>query len=106
MAFPVPDALIRRRDMFKSALFAATFTLLIAGCTTTPETATEQVPSFTERVPSGIHNCLTTGTHIQSRERGCAYAAGRSYSKEEVDSTGATNAAAALRALDPTITSR
>jgi hypothetical protein len=83
--------------MIKPALLVVTC-ILVAGCSNTPEV-------FTETTPSGINNCLTTGTHIVSRQRGCSYAAGRSYSRADVEATGATTAGA-LVALDPAITSR
>ena len=83
--------------MIKPALLVVTG-ILVVGCSNTPEV-------FTETTPSGINNCLTTGTHIVSRQRGCSYAAGRSYSRAEVEATGATTAGA-LVALDPAITSR
>jgi hypothetical protein len=83
--------------MLKPALLVVTC-ILVAGCSNTPEV-------FTETTPSGINNCLTTGTHIVSKQRGCSYAAGRSYSRADVEATGATTAGA-LVALDPAITSR
>ncbi len=50
-------------------------------------------------------HCLTqTGSRLMSRDRAgrkCAAATGRSYTADELWQTGATNAAEALRLLDP-----
>ena len=50
-------------------------------------------------------NCIQeTGTRIKRRDgNGCNGLAGRSYSKEDIDSTGASDAGDALRLLDPSI---
>ena len=48
--------------------------------------------------------CLTqTGTRIPARRKECA-AVGRSYTQDQILTTGATTAADALRLLDPSIT--
>jgi len=52
-------------------------------------------------------NCLQhTGSRLiraDSKGRKCANAAGRSYSKEDIDRTGATDLRDALRKLDPSV---
>ncbi len=52
-------------------------------------------------------NCLKqTGSRViraDSRGRKCANGPGRSYTKEDLDRTGATDLAEALRKLDPSI---
>jgi hypothetical protein len=48
--------------------------------------------------------CLTqTGTRIPAKRKECV-AFGRSYTQDQIRTTGATTAAAALRLLDPSIT--
>ena len=52
-------------------------------------------------------SCLRhTGSRLIGRDRGdrkCATAAGRAYSREDLDRTGSTDLADALRRLDPAI---
>ncbi len=50
-------------------------------------------------------NCVTeTGSRIKRKDKnGCNGFAGRSYDKEELDRTGATNIGDALQMLDPSI---
>lgn len=53
-------------------------------------------------------NCLRhTGSLIQARDRSgkrdCKPAVGRAYTRDDIDSTGATNIADALRRLDPAV---
>jgi hypothetical protein len=52
-------------------------------------------------------NCLRhTGSRLIDRTRGerkCAMASGRAYSREDLDRTGSTDLADALRRLDPAI---
>lgn len=52
----------------------------------------------------GDRTCLReTGTRIRYRDGRCSAAAGRSWSRDDLLSTGRTNVVDALRALDPSI---
>jgi hypothetical protein len=59
-------------------------------------------PTTPASTPSScVHD---TGTRIKSATNGCSISPGHSYSKEELDRTGRTTAAGALRNLDPSLT--
>jgi hypothetical protein len=53
-------------------------------------------------------NCIRyTGSHISRREKDkCTGAVGRSYDREDIERTGATDIGQALQRLDPSITVR
>jgi hypothetical protein len=85
--------------MRKPALMLMIFSMVAAGCSSNPQ-------RFAETTPSRLNSCLTTGSHIASKQRSCTFATGRSYSKEDINATGAATTAGALVALDPAITSR
>lgn len=105
-------------------LFAAVFGLAFAASaqTATPastqdevstNTATAAVPVDADKSTEGKQeitdsNCLKqTGSRIAPRAdkqgRKCVNAPGRAYSKEDLDRTGATGIADALRRLDPSV---
>lgn len=81
--------------------------------TTADDGATAIGTSATDNVNN--RNCLQdTGSRITAsanakarkagkKERECANSPGRSYSKEDIDRTGQTDTASALRQLDPSI---
>ncbi len=73
--------------------------------------ATTTVRSTVAEQDSADHFCLReTGSHVRVKPKGshdraveCANAPGRSYSRAEIDRSGATSTADALRRLDPSI---
>jgi len=84
------------------ALFLGTCTAaLLAGCAAAPR-APDTIVSSTARAPR--FNCLTTGTRITLKEGECSNVAGRVFSQDDLQRTGATNPAEALRLLDPSFT--
>jgi hypothetical protein len=80
-------------DIRSSAVLAAG--LLLVGCTAS--TVKPQPPAAARN-----DRACVTGTRIPTSEP-CA-SAGRVYSDKDIQSTGATTAAGALRLLDPSIT--
>lgn len=85
--------------MLKPALIGA-FLAMAAGCATTPDNR------FVESATPAANHCIATGTHIASKQRNCPMPAGRSYSKEDVQGTGASTSAEALVKMDPAISVR
>lgn len=86
---------------FASALLAAT---LLTGCATSPTSG----PARDARPPASanVASCgPTTASRIPASAGSCR-AAGRTYSGDDIDSTGKTNAADALAILDPAISVR
>ncbi len=82
-----------KRTFAGGALLAA---LSICGCATT-----NTPPKNTAAVPP---SCLTsTGSRITAGPDSCS-AWGRTYSRTDIDQTGKTTLAGALRSLDPSIT--
>jgi hypothetical protein len=74
--------------------------LVLFGCAATPQNPSK--PAATAATQDS--NCLTeTGSRIPSHKAGCR-GYGRSYSSEDIDRTGSTNAGDALSLLDPSIT--
>lgn len=62
------------------------------------------VPAASEAATATDRTCLRhTGTRIRYRDGRCLSVSGRSWSREELLSTGHTDVAQALRALDPSI---
>ena len=74
--------------------------LVLFGCAATPQNPGSKPPaSAAIKDP----NCLTeTGSHVESKSSCRGY--GRSYSYEDIQRTGQTQAADALGLLDPSIT--
>ena len=112
-----------RTTSIRLPLFAAVFGLAFAASaqTATPP-ATQDEVSASGAAPAAADtdklieakkeiadsNCLEqTGSRISPRAdkggRKCVNAPGRSYSKEDLDRTGATDLADALRRLDPSV---
>lgn len=89
--------------MFKPFLLGLYATVVAAGCAATSQThLAADTQQLTSRAPD--RTCLkSTGTRIQLNEDQCAFVTGRSYSNEDIDSTGAFTTAEALRMLDPSI---
>jgi hypothetical protein len=73
--------------------------LVLCGCAATSQT-TKPAASAAVKDP----NCLTdTGDRISAGKPPCR-GFGRSYSKDDIDRTGLTNAGDALAVLDPSVT--
>lgn len=71
----------------------------------------ENIVITSENVETAAGNeagCIrTSGTHLKQRDaKGCTGAPGQSYSREQIDRTGANNTADALKALSPRVTVR
>jgi hypothetical protein len=72
--------------------------LVLFGCAATPQSK----PAATAAMKDP--NCLTeTGSHVSAGKAACR-GFGRSYSHDDIDRTGLTNAGDALAVLDPSIT--
>jgi hypothetical protein len=81
--------------MFRTFLLCAGFAALGA-CASGP------AANSGAKTAANDPNCLSTASRIKQP---CAdSAAGRSYSREDLDRTGHTNAGAALQQLDPSVT--
>jgi len=70
--------------------------LALAGCATTPETRFSGTASEARAA-----DCIQTGTRIRLTEGECSLSPGRSYSQEELQSTGGMTVVESLRKLDP-----
>lgn len=113
-----------RTTSIRIPLFALVFGLAFAASAQTPtpaatqdevaaNTAAAAVPADADKPIDGNKdvtdsNCLKqTGSRIAPRPdkqgRKCVNAPGRAYSKEDLDRTGATGLADALRRLDPSV---
>lgn len=95
-----------------AALLAAGFaTAAFAAPQNVPATAQQTAPSTTTAKQSpikpGDRNCIRdTGSLIPAKKGECLPVAGRSYSKQDIDNTGARTLGPALERLDPSITVR
>lgn len=118
---------MNRIALSRIPLFAAALGLAFAASaqTTTPAPAQAEAttPNTTATAPAAVadaeksadrkkeiadNSCLTqTGSRIAPRAdkqgRKCVNAPGRAYSKDDLDRTGATDLADALRRLDPSV---
>jgi hypothetical protein len=84
-------------------LAAALATALLAGCATQPSTDASRVASNTNAKAAAEKTCVReTGSRIKVKEKDCI-GPGRTYSRDELDNTGAFDTAEALRKVDPSI---
>jgi hypothetical protein len=99
---PIRPRSIRWKEivMLRSLLMGVCLAASLAACTSAPSTRADAA-----RVAETQRNsCLKeTGTRLPPPPGQCA-GFGRSYSSEEIDRTGRTDAGAALQMLDPSIT--
>ncbi|QAU25100.1 hypothetical protein EO087_14815 [Dyella sp. M7H15-1] len=69
--------------------------------------ATAAAPNNHSPIKPGDHNCVRdTGSLIPPKKGECLPVTGRSYSKQDIDRTGKTTVAGALKDLDPSVTVR
>ncbi len=86
--------------MLKALWVGGCAVAVLAGC------ATAQAPldvAARTATPAPRLNCLTTGTRIALKPDQCALVPGRTFSKDDLDRTGAIDTAEALRMLDPSL---
>jgi len=89
-------------NMFERAFRVAVWTaaMLLAACVTPdPNKAASVRAQTAARDPTCLHD---TGSMIVDAHHPCR-GIGRSYTREQIDQTGATTAAEALRQLDPAV---
>jgi hypothetical protein len=87
--------------MLKELVIGACLVLPLAACTTPSPT---REPAKTALVaPASTPGCVPdTATRIPVKEHDCA-GFGRTYTREDIERTGATDAGQALRLLDPAL---
>lgn len=69
--------------------------------------AASPAPTVQPRSPNADNppNCLTqTGSYVKAAKGECISAPGRSYTREDMERTGATNVGDTLNKLDPSLT--
>ena len=87
--------------MLKSLIPLAAL-LTMAGCASTAQPRLDHVSAANNNASENrVAPCITTGSRIIQKPDECANPAGRSYSKEELDRTGAFTPGEALQMLDP-----
>ena len=84
--------------MVKTLLIGALAALATAGCAVAP---TAQQATDTQVATN--EPCIKTGSRIAVKDGDCSPHPGRTYSREELDRTGAFDVAEALQRLDPAI---
>ena len=84
--------------MLRSALGVLLIAITV-GCAGTP---TEQ-PRYADSASSAKKNCLTTGSHVRTKQGNCSSAPGRSYSAADIQRTGQKGTAEALKVLNPSV---
>lgn len=88
--------------MLKKILIGACLTLCVAACATSPSTSGTGKPAAAAATVPPAGCVADTATRIPVSPSDCA-AFGRTYTDQDVKSTGATDAAQALHQLDPTV---
>ena len=88
------------RTFFLSLASATAFVSIVA-CTTTRENSQPSSMKYVDRKTA----CVSAGAAMAAGSANCG-AIGRSYSKEDIERTGATTLAGALALMDPAITIR
>jgi hypothetical protein len=87
--------------MLNKILIGAGLALCVAACATNPSTSG---PAAAAKQPPGW--CVSsTGTRIPMSQSECT-ALGHTWTQDQIQTTGATDAAQALRQLDPSLTIR
>jgi hypothetical protein len=89
--------------MLRSLLTGICLAASLAACTSAPSTRADAKSAAAVAETQRTSCPKETGTRLPLPPGECA-GFGRSYSSEDVDRTGQTDAAAALRMLDPSIT--
>lgn len=86
-------------------LIPAGVALLLASASVAAEDAATQAPGDPRTEPQESSSCLKeTGSRIKPTEdQPCINAAGRAYTREDIERTGATTTAEALRKLSPSV---
>ncbi|HET9389835.1 MAG TPA: hypothetical protein VFO44_09330 [Steroidobacteraceae bacterium] len=86
--------------MLRTILICTLVSASLLGCATSPNPRTASAKDAALRP-----NCIRdTGSRLPANPPGCQNVAGRSYSQDDIDRTGQTDAANALRMLDPSVT--
>jgi len=75
---------------------------LVAGCAGTPPTEKRVATNATGSTAAKVQCVQETGSRIQHKPGECI-GPGRSYSRDDLDSTGAFTPAEALKKLDPAL---
>jgi hypothetical protein len=89
--------------MVKSSVLAAS--VLVALCAANIATADDSKPA--PATDAAHRTCMHyTGSRLIMKPDQCSASPGRSYSKEDMDRTGHSTVAGALRNMDPTVTIR
>jgi hypothetical protein len=89
--------------MVKSSLLAAS--VLVALCAANIATADDSKPAAAN--DAAHRACMHyTGSRLIMKPDQCSASPGRSYSKEDMDRTGHSTVAGALRDMDPSVTIR
>ena len=87
--------------MWTKLPIAGVLALCVAACATSPSASQSKLTAGQAEPPAG---CVAdTATRIPVQPSDC-WAFGRTWTGQDVKSTGATDAAQALRQLDPTVT--
>ena len=89
-----------------TAAMAAPQSTSNAGTSTADQTtAASTAPKSNSAIKPGDRNCIRdTGSLIKPKPGQCLPVAGRTYTKEDIDRTGARTLGPALRDLDPSVT--
>ena len=86
--------------MLKTLVICAVASASVVGCSSTAPRGDAKTASAAE-----VHPCvLQTASRIPARPEECSASPGRSYSENDVERTGKTQAGDALPLLDPSIT--
>jgi hypothetical protein len=103
---PIRPRSIRWKEivMLRSLLIGVCLAASLAACTSAPTTRADAKDAARVAETQRTSCLKETGTRLPPPPGQCA-AFGRSYSSEEMDRTGRTDAGAALQMLDPSITS-
>lgn len=86
--------------MLRSLLLCGIVSAAISGCA-----STAAQPDAKTRTAAVAPQCaVETGSRIHRDSAHCSSSPSRTYTKDDIDRTGSTDTADALRLLDPTIT--
>jgi hypothetical protein len=90
--------------MTEALILSVCVAALAAGCATSPKPTDSTTASAVDKAPLANVQCVReTGSYIKRKDEKCNDVAGRSYSNDDLQTTGEINTADALKKLDPSL---
>jgi hypothetical protein len=88
--------------MTRALILSVFVAALAAGCASAPKPSDSTTANVVDKAPLANVQCVQdTGSYIKRKDEKCQPVAGRSYSNDDLTTTGELNTVDALKKLDP-----